>query len=673
MAARYAKITLRAGWSWNDSIRAVQTEFVRLRLGGQQETYRRGGGANEYAVPDPDDTSPQREFVLQGVRNLAALIKATIVKRGLFYTVSDVRDVGDDASHGGFDNGDNTPWPLFEFDITATIYDPGHDIAFAYSDAYQGWKVVANLTTIRPLNIQVITQDAGIFGTATGSANLQASGNGAPYDFRWADGFVGDQRPGMAKGTYYCTVTDALGESARVEIVIDSDPRLQVAVVAGPDSVELVPSGGLPPYAVAWADGPTTFRRTGLAEGTYPWVVTDARGARLSGQVVIERADRYWFSGNPITLSLQASDPTATGFACEVFVEPDYLSGVFVPAGLPLEQPLDADGRTTFEVQELLEPFVAPVLPAPGATAIGLQNGQFCRFYLQHYEVTPTSTGASTSVQTNYLLHGGLGFEQAISTDWLSYQQRRLPFLTWEPDFKKVLPDQPEYLYFMAPRAVPAGFALRLDLTWADGTTTSQATLTGPAALVNEVFCLPVGPLALGLAALEAAAGQLLTRYAVTVQARDGGAALSETRTFVPDRRPCAVRRYFLYANSLGGWNTLVCRGRGSRELATKTSLSENALAAGYDPLRGSLTINRRTGTPTLKCYTGARSAAQLLADQDFLLSERVLLLQDGRYLAGQVKDRTVGVADDDETRRVVQFDYELPRERYYTPRLPTA
>lgn len=113
-----------------------------------------------------------------------------------------------------------------------------------------------------------------------------------------------------------------------------------------------------------------------------------------------------------------------------------------------------------------------------------------------------------------------------------------------------------------------------------------------------------------------------------------------------------------------------MCRGRAARDLVVKTTASQNARAAGYDPLRGDYTTSRRTGAPVLHCYAGARSASQMVADSDFMLSERVLLLEGGRYLAGQVKDRTFTPDDEDETRRVLQFDYELPRERYYTPRL---
>lgn len=527
---------------------------------------------------------------------------------------------------------------------------------------------------------------AGSFGTATGAVTLTADGNGDPttYVYAWADGngtIYGRTRTNLVAGTYFCTVYDQLNEQTRVTVIIKQDDKLEVQVNTSPNGCELVPRGGLGPYTYAWLDGPTTAVRTGLVKGTtYECTVTDARGATRTVQVILSSGSRYWFSGNPVVLSLDAgaayrADPTTKpglSFVCQVYVEQAYLSGQFVALGQALEQPADAEGRTTFEVQELLEPFVSPQLPAVGQ-APTRADGVFCRFYLKYYERTTAGDSGATSVETNYLVHGGLNlYEAAVGTWFTDYQARQLPFLTWEPTTKKVLLDQPEYLYFMVP-ASPSpdvSFALRQRLYFVDGSHQDYTITQRAGALAFEIFCLPAGPAQLEVATKETAAGQLATHY--EVQVLDGtGAPLSEVRTYRLDRRPCRVRRYFLYANSLGGWNTLVCRGDASLDVATKTASTANARPAGYDPLRGDYTINRRTSLPTLHCYTGPRTSAQLLADQDFLLSERVLLLKDGRYVAGQVKDRTVVVADDDETRRVVQFDYELPRERYFTPQLP--
>ena len=670
---RYASITIQAALSHNDNQRGNQTTALHFTLARQVITVRRGGQAGEFVVPDPDSVG--EGYALQAVQNMLAALGGRIFALGLPYSLSAARQNGTTPDP----NQDGATIPLIEFDITATDYGRTLDIDFSY-DYNVGWTVLQRTTNVTPVQATATVVDAGIFGTATGSIELSPSGGESGlFLYTWDDGATTQRRPNLPAGTYPVTVRD-LGSVASVRLVpeVKQDPQLVVQVSNTANAITLTASGGVAPYTYSWADGAGTAARTDLPAGTYPYVVTDAHGATLSGKVVLSAEGRYWFAGNPITLSLDAGQayrdaPTTKpglSFVCQVWVEPVYLSGTFEPVGQALEQPADRAGRTTFEVQELLEPFVAPVLPGVGQAEVQRQDGAFRRFFLRYFERTSAGDGTATTVTTNYLLAGGLGYAEAALGTWFNgYQQARLPFLTWEPAEKKVLPDQPEFLYFMVPRANLARFYYRARLDWADGTYTDVLLAERGALRRYEVFCLPCGPAQIGLAAREAAQGQAVVRYVIQV-VDETYAPLTEERTFVPDRRPCPVRRYFLYVNSLGGWNTLVCRGRASKELATKTSASENARAAGYDPLRGDFTTSRRTGAPVLKCYTGPRSAAQLAADADFMLSERVLLLENGRYLPGQVKDRTYVPYDEDETRRVVQFDFELPRERYHTPAL---
>jgi hypothetical protein len=677
----YARITIQAALSPDDKLRATQTISVSFRLAGQLHTFYRGADPGQFVVPDPNDGLGEG-YVLQTVKNVLALLRIRIGFQGLPYVVSEPREAGTvDETVFVLGSPRTVPVPLVEFDVTATDYGQRYNLDFSSSHS-TGWAIAENRPNVSPIGATAVVTHATVFGRADGAITVTGTGEAAPgsaiYLFDWDDGAKGATRTKLRAGLYGCTVTYSTGASTRLVVEVKQDPQLVVQVSNTPNSITLAVSGGVAPYLIEWADGATTASRTNLPEGTYPYLVTDAHGATVAGEVVLSFNSRYWFSGNPVTLSLDAGeayrrDPATKpglGFVCQVWVERGYLSGTFEPIGQELEQPADAGGRTTFEVQELLEPFVAPLLPAVGQAAVQRQDGAFCRFFLRYFERTAAGDGASTTVDTNYLLHGGLGYAEAAQGTWFStYQKQRLPFLTWEPVIKKVLPDQPEYLFFMMPRPNVAAFRYRARLAWANGTTTEVVLAERPDVLRCEVFCLPAGPAQLDLPAREAAAGQLVVSYVLDVL-DEAGAPLSEARTYLLDRRPCPVRRYFLYANSLGGWNTLVCRGRAARELATKTSASENARAAGYDPLRGDYTISRRTGQPVLKCYTGARSAAQLAADTDFLLSERVLLLEAGRYLAGQVKDRTFTTYDEDETRRVVQFDFELPRERYHTPAL---
>ena len=541
---------------------------------------------------------------------------------------------------------------------------------------------VERLDGIKPVFIMPSVNAAICFGSSTGAITLTVSNYtlepSGPYTYLWDDGVTTQNRSNLPAGSYLVTVTDASGAYAVATIAVGQGTAITVNIGRTGADLTTTVAGGVAPYTYQWADGPTTPGRTGVVAGvTYAVVVTDAHGCSKAASLRFELL-RYWFSGNPIPLTLDAgdayrADPTTKPelrFGCEVWVEPDYLSGDFVRVGPVLEQPADATGRTTFEVQELLEPYVAHHLPAPNQPYVSPATGLFRRFFLRHYEITTAGPGVAVTLDDNYLVRGGLGFvEASAGSRWFDrYQPDVLPFLTWEPTTKKVLPDQPEYLYCMVPRAEMTELRYRLRLFFSDGSTADVLHTLLSDVRRFEVYCLPAGFQQLMLADYESPALQV-RRWEVAVLDQDEVPA-SETRTYQLDRRPAPQRRYFHYANSLGGLNTLCDRGRGLRTLATSTLQTETQLAAGYDAVEGDVRIDRKTGQPTLKCSAGVREPDQQQADQDFALSERVLLLDGGQYVPGTVKDRTFTAADGNETRRLLEFDFELPKERFYTPTL---
>jgi hypothetical protein len=658
---RLSKITIRAALSRNDYDRGNQTREVRFYLANNWVSFFRGAYPylNQYAVPDPDDV--QEAYVMQAVTNLIAVVKQEISKRGAAYTVSDPRDAGYDLF---------TNVPQVDFDIEATTYTAG-DLDF-YSSP-EGWKVLQKLSSIPPLQVSSSVNPANVYGSATGEIYLfVVGGNSAAYTFTWDDiGLVKDSyRLGLKAGKYRCTVADGSGASTVIEVTVKSDDRLDVTVNQTDTTITLTPTGGVGPYTYLWDDGPTTAERTGLTlGGTYGCLVSDAHGATRRVDVTLETY-RYYWSQNPATFDFDAGpdyrlDPTTKpnlSFLCQVWVEPVYLSDVFVQVGPQLEQPADLTGRTTFEVSALLDVYLREHLPAlTSGTAVERADSLFRRFYLktaQKYGTPIALAEPLADERQHYVLLGGLSVEEAAAGNWFAYQIAAQPFLTWEPDNQKVLPDQPVYLYYQH-LGTSAAFELWRRV-YEGAASFVERLATVPSVRRLEVYCLRAGE---GL--LATASG-----FDVWVADPATGAVLSTVRHYQLDRSYYPKVRFFLYTNSLGGVSVLAATGDAKHAVEIKT---EEAARPQFDALLGDTVVLDRTGAPTLSVASGKRRRQQVVADQDMLLSRRVTLLSGGLYWPGRVKAATFVVRDEAEGLASLAFDYLLPTQRHFSPRLPAV
>lgn len=658
---RLAKLTIMASFSLNDRLRGEQARGVRLSLAGAGIDYRLGAytSRREYVAPDPDDVG--RDYVKQAVDNLRALIKLDIQGRGLPYIVSDSRDLGNSILNNQ---------PLIQFDIEATQYGFDLDFQDYYTGTEKGWTVVQNLKGLQPLVIEAFILPASIYGSATGFIQLSVyQGNRRPLTYLWSDGFNESRRENLKAGTYRCTVTDQDGVSALATCVVKSDAQLQVLVQQTEDSITLVVSGGVAPYRVAWDDGATTLVRTKLPSGTYEGTVSDSKGATQRVKVALT-PNRCYFSQNPIRLALDArqayrDDPTTKpnlSFVAQVWVEQDYLSGVYVQAGPDLEQPADLQGRTVFEVQTLLDAYVREHLPALDGPLATVAAGSFKRFYLksaERYGTPPVTAGLSTA-RVHYVLRGGLSPYEAAIDSWPAYQEALKPFLTWDPDFQKVLPQQPAFLYY---QHVASGATAQVwvRVRHVDGTSSQSVVALLDDVRRWEVYCLAVGPAELGLTGLEVAG------YDVWVS-DPAGVVLSQVRRFTLERAFYPQQRFFLYSNSLGGANVLAALGAAKQTLEVAVEQIQRPV---FDAELGDVVTLDRLGTPTVSVETGPRLRKQVQADQELLLSRRVVLIKDGRTWPGVVNKATYKVKDENEGLASLAFDFILPKQRHFSPRLP--
>ena len=138
--------------------------------------------------------------------------------------------------------------------------------------------------------------DVSVSGAADGSATATVSGGTPPYAIAWSNGDTGPLADSLAPGPYTVALTDANGCALTLSFaVLDAGCALTLSVSGTPPAcageasgnAAVTPTGGTPPYAIAWSTGDTTALVTGLSGGSFTVSVTDASGCLAMGTVTL--------------------------------------------------------------------------------------------------------------------------------------------------------------------------------------------------------------------------------------------------------------------------------------------------------------------------------------------------------------------------------------------------
>ncbi|MBI1227143.1 MAG: T9SS type B sorting domain-containing protein [Bacteroidetes bacterium] len=116
------------------------------------------------------------------------------------------------------------------------------------------------------------------------------------YTYAWSNGASTEDISGLAAGTFTVTVTLANGCTQTASFTVDDNfVPLSVTGVTVTDtcglglgSVDITPTGGVPPYTFAWSNGATTEDISNLLGGVYTVTVTDAVGGTQATSFVVD-------------------------------------------------------------------------------------------------------------------------------------------------------------------------------------------------------------------------------------------------------------------------------------------------------------------------------------------------------------------------------------------------
>jgi gliding motility-associated-like protein len=145
-------------------------------------------------------------------------------------------------------------------------------------------------------------KNVSCFGANDGHIRLNLVGGKAPVKLVWDDNSTaGIERNNIGPGKYSVTITDGKACVIRETFIIIEPLLLELradvsnpldCIDANTGEINLVVTGGQPPFTYSWSNGAKTEDLTKLPPGTYAVTVTDANGCKKSEEWKITRFDQ---------------------------------------------------------------------------------------------------------------------------------------------------------------------------------------------------------------------------------------------------------------------------------------------------------------------------------------------------------------------------------------------
>lgn len=134
------------------------------------------------------------------------------------------------------------------------------------------------------------------FGEKSGFLCAEAVGGAGAYQYNWSTGVKTACLSSIGAGIYFLTVTDANACTAEWLGVVTQSSSLQIEITlkenptcigAKDGSLQLILSGGTPPFQFHWNNNGNTAKIDNLGVGAYRTTITDANGCSLVSPVIV--------------------------------------------------------------------------------------------------------------------------------------------------------------------------------------------------------------------------------------------------------------------------------------------------------------------------------------------------------------------------------------------------
>jgi len=349
------------------------------------------------------------------------------------------------------------------------------------------------------------------------------------------------------------------------------------------------------------------------------------------------------FAGNPIKLSVNSDNTLDSGYGlrkfytifCEIFTE-EPQTGYEIPIYTESLEP-DSQGNVTFDISKLIRNLITASFQYPQSedNLVYKDTGAVCQFWIQlgdGYGIIFERQPMQSYEGPYYAIPGGL-------SDWVleeiegeegntfTFLQENKMFLTNQPESKRVRTGQPEYLRFFNCNSISQDITLKLKEYNLDGEVTNTDILSS----TLEEF---------SLYSFDVTPGIAFTLQEDTdsweIWLESDSIAISEVMSYRLDEQREPRSRFFIFQNSLGGFDTVAATGKRKLSVEAETTINLLPISTNF---RSAYSINqdRPLCKELYKGFIGLFSEIETQWLQEFFRSEK-------RYLKGDIRLESVGL-----------------------------
>jgi len=388
---------------------------------------------------------------------------------------------------------------------------------------------------------------------------------------------------------------------------------------------------------------------------------------------ILKQPDTLNFSRNPVPLAVHTSESDAF-FLVEVYVDTDqhYDSSFTKIATIDLTP--DDDGIAYMDAADILDAELSYDVPD-----YSLAAGAWCRqvvkrfyFIIKEYVDSSLNQTISGSATTRHIIKGGISFEEYPTAGFFSddYMKDEKLCMSWLTE-RTVLPDQKDFLFFLNHTGGQVNqMDLHAKVYFTDGSDSgdySTSVATSDIGYEGCVFCFPAGYTQLGIA--TAAPAKTVSYYELWIEDHSDGSEISARYKFNVDHTYHRNARHYIYANSMGGMDSLMAIGIADKEYSIEMEEALKLTPYWYTARQGTRKNFMIRETQTIKARTGYLDEDEMEFLREFLLSEKKYEIINAHLQEILVNAKTKVSYGENDNLRALAFEYNYNfTNRVFTP-----